>query len=64
MTGEAVCECVGAGVTAADVETSDRYLTACDPRLNADQVGAFVRALRGDIEAASVAGSFRARTAA
>lgn len=32
LTGEDVTECIGGGLTEADLDT--RYLTACDPRLN------------------------------
>jgi 3-deoxy-7-phosphoheptulonate synthase len=32
LTGEDVTECVGGGITEADLDKS--YLTACDPRLN------------------------------
>jgi 3-deoxy-7-phosphoheptulonate synthase len=32
LTGEDVTECIGAGLTEADLDL--RYLTACDPRLN------------------------------
>jgi 3-deoxy-7-phosphoheptulonate synthase len=35
LTGEDVTECIGAGVSEADLDT--RYLTACDPRLNYSQ---------------------------
>jgi 3-deoxy-7-phosphoheptulonate synthase len=32
LTGEDVTECIGSGISEADLDT--RYLTACDPRLN------------------------------
>ncbi len=38
MTGKDVTECTGGGVRAiSDEDLSDRYHTACDPRLNASQ---------------------------
>ena len=38
MTGEDVTECVGGAHEIGDEDLSSRYHTACDPRLNADQV--------------------------
>jgi len=35
LTGDDVTECIGAGLTEADLDT--RYLTTCDPRLNRKQ---------------------------
>ncbi|OUS04981.1 3-deoxy-7-phosphoheptulonate synthase [Rhodobacterales bacterium 52_120_T64] len=37
MTGKDVTECTGGTRTVADGDLSDRYHTACDPRLNATQ---------------------------
>jgi len=37
MTGENVTECVGGAEKITDHDLSDRYHTACDPRLNANQ---------------------------
>ncbi|HET97633.1 MAG TPA: 3-deoxy-7-phosphoheptulonate synthase class II [Desulfurivibrio alkaliphilus] len=37
MTGADVTECVGGGRDIVDQELSQRYLTMCDPRLNAEQ---------------------------
>jgi len=37
MTGKDVTECTGGTRTVADGDLSDRYHTACDPRLNASQ---------------------------
>ena len=37
MTGQDVTECTGGVVAVSDEDLSDRYHTACDPRLNADQ---------------------------
>ena len=37
MTGKDVTECTGGVRAVADVDLSDRYHTACDPRLNASQ---------------------------
>lgn len=49
LTGESVTECLGAGTTEADLDT--RYLTACDPRLNARQsielASSIARRMRG-----------------
>jgi 3-deoxy-7-phosphoheptulonate synthase len=38
MTGEHVTECTGGAYEITDSDLSQRYLTSCDPRLNADQV--------------------------
>ncbi len=38
MTGENVTECTGGAYDISDADLSERYLTQCDPRLNADQV--------------------------
>ena len=38
MTGEHVTECTGGAYDITDSDLSQRYLTSCDPRLNADQV--------------------------
>ena len=38
MTGEHVTECTGGAYKISDSDLSTRYLTSCDPRLNADQV--------------------------
>ncbi|MBT8436103.1 MAG: 3-deoxy-7-phosphoheptulonate synthase class II [Gammaproteobacteria bacterium] len=38
MTGEHVTECTGGAYKIADSDLATRYLTSCDPRLNADQV--------------------------
>jgi 3-deoxy-7-phosphoheptulonate synthase len=38
MTGEHVTECTGGAYDITDSDLSARYLTSCDPRLNADQV--------------------------
>ncbi len=37
MTGQDVTECTGGGAVITDEDLSDRYHTACDPRLNASQ---------------------------
>lgn len=37
MTGRPVTECTGGGDSITDHELSERYHTACDPRLNANQ---------------------------
>ena len=37
MTGQPVTECTGGGDSITDHELSERYHTACDPRLNANQ---------------------------
>ncbi|NBR35254.1 MAG: 3-deoxy-7-phosphoheptulonate synthase class II, partial [Rhodobacteraceae bacterium] len=37
MTGQDVTECTGGVVAVTDEDLSDRYHTACDPRLNASQ---------------------------
>ena len=37
MTGQDVTECTGGGRAVQDEDLSDRYHTACDPRLNASQ---------------------------
>jgi 3-deoxy-7-phosphoheptulonate synthase len=37
MTGQDVTECTGGMATITDEDLSDRYHTACDPRLNASQ---------------------------
>ena len=34
LTGEDVTECLGGDQQIADLDLSQRYLTACDPRLN------------------------------
>ena len=38
MTGEHVTECTGGAYDITDADLGKRYLTSCDPRLNADQV--------------------------
>jgi 3-deoxy-7-phosphoheptulonate synthase len=38
MTGEHVTECTGGAYAISDSDLGTRYLTQCDPRLNADQV--------------------------
>jgi 3-deoxy-7-phosphoheptulonate synthase len=38
MTGEHVTECTGGAYQITDSDLSTRYMTSCDPRLNADQV--------------------------
>ena len=38
MTGEHVTECTGGAYQITDSDLGSRYLTQCDPRLNADQV--------------------------
>ena len=38
MTGEHVTECTGGAWQISDSDLASRYLTSCDPRLNADQV--------------------------
>lgn len=38
MTGEHVTECTGGAYGLSENDLSQRYLTQCDPRLNADQV--------------------------
>lgn len=38
MTGEHVTECTGGAYAITDSDLATRYLTSCDPRLNADQV--------------------------
>ena len=38
MTGEHVTECTGGAYQITDMDLATRYLTSCDPRLNADQV--------------------------
>ncbi len=38
MTGENVTECTGGAWEISDSDLATRYLTSCDPRLNADQV--------------------------
>ena len=38
MTGEHVTECTGGADRISDADLATRYLTSCDPRLNADQV--------------------------
>ncbi len=38
MTGEHVTECTGGAYQISDSDLNTRYLTRCDPRLNADQV--------------------------
>jgi 3-deoxy-D-arabino-heptulosonate 7-phosphate (DAHP) synthase class II len=37
VTGDDVTECLGGAAGIAEADLPDRYLTACDPRLNADQ---------------------------
>ena len=37
MTGKDVTECTGGARAVSDEDLNDRYHTACDPRLNADQ---------------------------
>ncbi len=37
MTGKDVTECTGGAIAVTDEDLSDRYHTACDPRLNASQ---------------------------
>ena len=38
MTGDNVTECTGGAYRISDDDLGKRYLTSCDPRLNADQV--------------------------
>ena len=37
MTGQDVTECTGGAQDISETNLSDRYQTACDPRLNASQ---------------------------
>ncbi len=37
MTGQDVTECIGGAHNISDIDLSERYHTACDPRLNANQ---------------------------
>ncbi len=37
MTGNHVTECVGGAYQITESALADRYITQCDPRLNADQ---------------------------
>jgi 3-deoxy-7-phosphoheptulonate synthase len=37
MTGQDVTECIGGARAISHEDLSDRYHTACDPRLNAEQ---------------------------
>jgi 3-deoxy-7-phosphoheptulonate synthase len=37
LTGQNVTECIGGAQAISEVDVSDRYLTHCDPRLNASQ---------------------------
>jgi 3-deoxy-7-phosphoheptulonate synthase len=37
LTGQNVTECIGGAVAVTEASLGDRYETACDPRLNADQ---------------------------
>ena len=37
MTGQNVTECTGGARAITDADLNDRYHTACDPRLNAEQ---------------------------
>jgi 3-deoxy-7-phosphoheptulonate synthase len=37
MTGQNVTECTGGARAISDADLNDRYHTACDPRLNAEQ---------------------------
>jgi 3-deoxy-7-phosphoheptulonate synthase len=37
MTGQDVTECIGGAQALKEIDLYDRYLTACDPRLNASQ---------------------------
>lgn len=60
MTGQDVTECTGGLRALTDEDLSDRYHTACDPRLNADQalelaflVNQLMREGRGNVKAAA-----------
>ena len=37
MTGQDVTECLGGAQAISEVNLKERYITACDPRLNASQ---------------------------
>jgi 3-deoxy-7-phosphoheptulonate synthase len=37
MTGQNVTECTGGARAITEADLNDRYHTACDPRLNAEQ---------------------------
>jgi 3-deoxy-7-phosphoheptulonate synthase len=37
LTGNNVTECLGGAVTVTDAQLHERYMTQCDPRLNALQ---------------------------
>ncbi len=37
LTGEDVTECIGGARKVSDAQLGLRYLTTCDPRLNAEQ---------------------------
>jgi 3-deoxy-7-phosphoheptulonate synthase len=37
LTGQNVTECIGGGQAISEASLADRYLTHCDPRLNASQ---------------------------
>jgi len=61
MTGQDVTECTGGMRALSDENLSDRYHTACDPRLNASQslelaflVAEELKALRDDRKQAQV----------
>ncbi|WP_121065237.1 class II 3-deoxy-7-phosphoheptulonate synthase [Chachezhania antarctica] len=64
MTGQDVTECTGGVHAVSDADLSDRYHTACDPRLNASQslelaflVAEELTALRGRSEGQNATGS-------
>ena len=54
MTGEHVTECTGGAYQISDADLGTRYLTHCDPRLNADQVLELAYLIADSIKAAKV----------
>jgi len=52
LTGENVTECIGEGISEADLDT--RYLTACDPRLNYHQAISMAFRIARRIDTSSV----------
>ncbi|MEU9233185.1 3-deoxy-7-phosphoheptulonate synthase [Streptomyces subrutilus] len=57
VTGDDVTECVGGGVAEADLPA--RYLTACDPRLNAEQSRQLAFTVAGLAAAGAVGAALR-----
>ena len=63
MTGQNVTECTGGAQAISETDLSDRYQTACDPRLNASQALELAFLLAENLSAARAKGAALAASA-